>query len=98
MYQGGTLDVGITPFLEGPKGAYAAANSPVYFVKLKAAAHLAWANCGNERTTQSCLANVANARLIADYGIAFFDRYLKGLHEPFLEQINSSLAEYKFKL
>ena len=97
MYQGGTLDVGITPFLEGPKGAFAAANPPVYFVKLKAAAHLAWASCGNERTTQSCLANVPNARLIAQYAIAFFDRYLKGLPEPLLEKKNAALAQYEFR-
>jgi predicted dienelactone hydrolase len=97
MYQGGTLDAGITPFLKGPQGAYAVANSPVYFLELKSAAHLAWTNCGDEHTTESCLANVANARLIAQYGIAFFDQYLKGLPEPLLAEKTSSLAAYEFR-
>jgi predicted dienelactone hydrolase len=97
MYQGGDIDVGITPFLAGPKGAYAAANAPVYFVVLRTAGHLAWTNCGHEQTTESCLANVPDARLIADYGIAFFDRYLKGLPEPLLTQANGSLAAYQFR-
>lgn len=97
MYQGGTLDVGITPFLKGPKGAYAAANPPVYFVELRAAAHLAWTNCGDERTTDSCLAHVTNAHLIAEYGIAFFNRYLKGVQDPVLERKDPQLAEYRFR-
>jgi predicted dienelactone hydrolase len=97
MYQGGTLDAGITPFLKGPQGAYAVANPPVYFLELKSAAHLAWTNCGDERTTEACLANVANARLIAQYGIAFFDHYLKGLPEPLLAEKNSALAAYDFR-
>jgi predicted dienelactone hydrolase len=98
MYQGGTLDVGITPFLKGAKGAYAAANAPVYFVELRNAAHLAWTNCGEESDTESCLARVVNARLIAEYGIAFFNRHLKGLRESILDKENPSLAEYSFRL
>lgn len=97
MYQGGTSDVGITPFLKGPKGAYATANPPAYFVELRKAAHLAWANCGDERSTQSCLARVPNTQLIAQYGIAFSNRYLKGFDEPTLQTQNSLLAEYDFK-
>jgi Platelet-activating factor acetylhydrolase, isoform II len=34
--------LGITPFLEGPNGAFAAANPPVYFAVLPHAARLAW--------------------------------------------------------
>jgi predicted dienelactone hydrolase len=98
MYQGGTLDVGITPFLKGPRGAYAAGNPPAYFVELRSAAHLAWTNCGDERSTETCLERVENARLIAEYGIAFFNRYLKGLDEPILETQNPLLAEYEFRL
>jgi predicted dienelactone hydrolase len=98
MYQGGTLDVGITPFLQGPKGAYKAANPPVYFVDLRGAGHLAWTNCGSEHTTESCLAHVTDARLIAQYGIAFFNRHLKGLPEPVLDRKDPALAEYNFEL
>jgi predicted dienelactone hydrolase len=96
MYQGGTLDVGITPFLMGPRGAYAAANAPAYFVELRQAGHLAWANCGDEHTTEACLDRVTNARLIAQYGIAFFNRHLKGAAEPMLDKRNQQLAEYLF--
>jgi predicted dienelactone hydrolase len=98
MYQGGTLDVGITPFLKGQKGAFAVANPPVYFVELRSAGHLAWTNCGSERTTESCLAQVTNARLIAEYGINFFNRYLKGVQERSLEKKDPLLAEYNFRL
>lgn len=97
MYQGGTLDVGITPFLTGPHGAYNEANAPIYFVELKHAGHFAWVNCERERTTEACLANVANARLIAQYSVAFFDRYLKGADEPLLQRKNPALAEFLFR-
>lgn len=97
MYQGGTLDIGITPFLIGPKGAYREANPPVYFMELKGAAHLAWANCGTYRTTESCLANRAEPRLINEYGIAFLNHYLKGSPEPLLQTRNPALARYEFR-
>jgi predicted dienelactone hydrolase len=98
MYQGGTLDVGITPFLKGANGAYQEANPPAFFVELKRAGHLAWANCGNAHTTASCLATQSNARHIDDYGIGFFDSYLKGRHVPILSAVNAELADYRFKL
>lgn len=98
MYQGGTLDVGITPFLQGNKGAFANANPPVYFAVLQHASHFAWVDCRDNRTTATCLANVTNARLIADYAIAFFNHYLKHIPEPILEKPNPALAEYKFRL
>jgi predicted dienelactone hydrolase len=97
MYQGGTLDVGITPFLKGPKGAYAMTNPPAYYVELPAATHFAWVDCGKERTTASCLALVTDAHLIAEYGIAFFNRHLKGMLEPSLDERNPQLAEYRSK-
>ncbi|MGA2397330.1 MAG: hypothetical protein ABSG30_04595 [Steroidobacteraceae bacterium] len=97
MYQGGTLDAGITPFLEGAKGAYASANAPAYLVVLRRAGHFAWVNCAREHTTQSCLEHVDNARLAAEYGIAFFDRHLKGLQKPLLAGQNPALAQYIVK-
>jgi predicted dienelactone hydrolase len=98
MYQGGTLDIGITPFLSGPLGAYRAANPPAYFVELKHAGHLAWASCGSARTTAACLSDHISLRLIDDYGIAFFNRYLKGTPQPILERENSALAKFDFNL
>jgi predicted dienelactone hydrolase len=98
MYEGGTLDIGITPFLTGPKGAYARASLPVYFLELKNAAHFAWVNCGKQYTTASCLENTVNARLIDEYGVAFFDRYLRDIPEPILSKKDPPLAEYEFRV
>jgi predicted dienelactone hydrolase len=98
MYQGGTLDVGITPFLTGPKGGYTESNPPAYFMELRRAAHLAWANCGNAHSTASCLENRVSNRLINQYGIAFFNRYLKNMPEPVLDVKNPALADYQFKV
>jgi predicted dienelactone hydrolase len=97
MYQGGVLDIGITPFLQGKKGAYAAANSPAYFLVLRHAEHFAWVECGKEHTTQGCYDEVTNMRLITDYGVAFFNRYLKGMDEPVLAEQNDELKSYEFK-
>ena len=56
--------------------------------------HFAWLNCGHEHTTRSCLEHVANARLVAAYGIAFFDRYLKQQPAPLLDHPNAETAEF----
>jgi predicted dienelactone hydrolase len=98
MYQGGTLDVGITPFLKGENGAYQEANPPAFFVELKRAGHLAWANCGTAHTTASCLATQSNTRSIDDYAIGFFDAYLKHRDVPILSQMNAELADFRFKI
>ena len=98
MYQGGTLDIGITPFLQGGNGAFHNANPPAFFVELKRAGHLAWVNCGDAHTTASCLATKTNPRLIDQYGIAFFNAYLKHRPAPILSEKNPELADFQFKL
>jgi predicted dienelactone hydrolase len=98
MYQGGTLDIGITPFLTGARGAYANANPPAYLVVLKGAAHFAWVNCGSAHTTADCLETRPTMRLIDDYGIAFFDHYLKDQPAPLLTRKDAALADYQFRL
>jgi predicted dienelactone hydrolase len=98
MYQGGTVDIGITPFLKGANGAYRQANPPVFFVELRNAGHFAWTNCGNALTTAACLTTKVNARLINEYGIAFFDSYLKNKTEPILTEDNPELSNYLFRL
>jgi predicted dienelactone hydrolase len=98
MYQGGTLDLGITPFLTGANGAYRKANPPAFFLVLRDADHFAWVNCGNARTTASCLATRETFRLIDDYSIAFFDSYLKHRRAPQLTRKRPELAEFTFKL
>jgi pimeloyl-ACP methyl ester carboxylesterase len=42
MYQGGTLDFGITPALHKAMGAYDLSPMPKYYVELKGAGHFAW--------------------------------------------------------
>jgi predicted dienelactone hydrolase len=67
MYQGGTLDVGISPSVRRPGGAYDLTSAPKYYVELAGAGHFAWTNL-----------NKSYQPLINDYAVAFFDRYLKG--------------------
>ena len=71
MYQGGTLDMGITPFVRRPGGAYDLTSSPKYFVELAGAGHFAWTNL-----------NKSHQSLVDNYAVAFFDRYLKGIKHP----------------
>jgi len=66
MYQGGTRDVGITPFVKKSDGAYDQTPLPKYFVEFDGAGHLAWTDL---RDTYH--------RAIIDYSRAFLDRYLK---------------------
>lgn len=71
MYQGGTLDLGITPFVSRPNGAYDLSSSPKYYVEFQGAAHFAWTSLN--KTFQSQI----NA-----YSLAFFDLYLKPQSTP----------------
>jgi predicted dienelactone hydrolase len=67
MYQGGTLDVGITPFVRKPGGAYDATPSPKYFVDFSRAGHLAWTDLRS-----------GSHAAINEYAIAFLDHYVLG--------------------
>jgi predicted dienelactone hydrolase len=71
MYQGGTLDLGITPFVRRTNGAYDLSTAPKYYVEFQGAGHLAWTNL-----------NPKYQALIDTYSVAFFDRYLKGIANP----------------
>jgi predicted dienelactone hydrolase len=67
MYQGGTLDIGITPSLRREGGAYEQTTTPKYYVELARASHFAWTNLN------------ANAhQRILDYALPFLDRYVRG--------------------
>ncbi|PWT98552.1 MAG: hypothetical protein C5B51_29080 [Terriglobia bacterium] len=97
MYQGGTRDFGITPVVKKTGGAYDATHSPKFFVELEGEGHLAWSNkiCREYGSVPACIAESATARAINEYGIAFFDRYLKGKNQPVLERSNTELSEYR---
>src|SRR6266849_2042229 len=66
MYQGGTRDYGITPFVNKGEGAYDQTPAPKYFVDFDDAGHFAWTN----------LRGTYHAAIV-DYSVAFLDRYLK---------------------
>jgi predicted dienelactone hydrolase len=67
MYQGGTLDVAVTPFVRRPRGAYDTTSAPKYYIEFKGAGHFAWTDF-----------NAKFQASIARYSVAFFDCYLKG--------------------
>jgi predicted dienelactone hydrolase len=71
MFQGGTLDFGISPTVRHPGGAYDRSSSPKYYVEFQGAGHLAWTDL-----------NPRFHSVINRYSIAFFDRYLKGDASP----------------
>lgn len=97
MYQGGTRDLGITPVVKKAGGAYDATNPPKFFVELEGEGHLAWSNwsCRGYGSVSACIAGSAAVRTINEYGIAFFDRFLKGKNEPILDRSHPELAEYR---
>jgi dienelactone hydrolase len=86
MYQGGTLDFGVTPSLRKPAGVYDASPSPKYLVDFDRAGHLAWTD----------LRNTAHGEINA-YAIAFLDHYVLGtLATSTLTQALSRVAEFRF--
>jgi len=96
MYQGAQFDIGETPWLQGPNGAYAQSNPPKYFAELRAASHFIWSNvaCSKTGTVQACLA-LANPSLIDAYAIAFLDAYLKGRFSPLLSGGGVGLLDWE---
>jgi predicted dienelactone hydrolase len=69
MYQGGTDDRGITPFLKKPGGAFDQTPAPVYFVDFDNFTHFSWTGF-NKSKEQQDLTNY--------YSINFLDKYVKG--------------------
>ncbi|MCC6198292.1 MAG: hypothetical protein IT518_27885, partial [Burkholderiales bacterium] len=96
MYQGADLDLFVTPFIEGPQGAYAAAHPPKYFVKLRGGHHFVWTSflCLGAASAAACARQHAEARLIDDYGIAFFEQHLRGRPQPLLRAPAPDLSAY----
>jgi len=71
MYQGGTLDLGISPSVHRLGGCYDRSSSPKYYVEFTGAGHFAWTDL-----------NPRFQSLISSYSVAFFDDYLKGDGSP----------------
>ena len=74
MYQTGTRDYGIGPFVKRDNGAFAQTSTPAYFVEFDGAGHFAW--------TDRPAARDYHANIIA-YSLWFFDRYLGNSGIPF---------------
>ena len=86
MYQTGTLDMGVSPFLVRPGGAYDKTRSPAYLVEFQEAGHLAWTDL-NPKFQAS----------ITDYSLAFLNRYLKGDSGADPSQRKSGVADLRVK-
>jgi len=85
MYQGGTLDVGITPAVERAGGAYAASPPPKYFVTFSGATHFAWTDLG-----------LRDRDSIVAYSVAFLDHAVKGAAAPILYRRGTGVADLRF--
>ena len=82
MYQGGTLDFGITPALRKAMGAYDLSPMPKYYVELKGAGHMAWTD----------LRRTFHDPIVA-YSLAFLNRYVReSAASPLLTQATSAVA------
>jgi predicted dienelactone hydrolase len=68
MYQGGTADDGITPYVTRRGGAYERTPAPKYLVVFRGAAHNAWGDRWNR----------SHDGIVA-YSIAFLDHHVRGL-------------------
>lgn len=69
MYQTGTVDFGVAPFLKGPNGSFAKTSSPAYLVDIKGANHFTWTGLNREKSKED---------LIDHYCISFLDKFVKG--------------------
>jgi len=86
MYQGGTLDFGITPSLRREGGVYDVSPSPKYFVELDRAGHFAWTDL-----------RASAHGTINEYAIAFLDHYVLGAAAtPTLTQALAGVSELRY--
>lgn len=72
MYQCGTRDFGVTPFLKRPGGAYNKTSAPACLVEFDKANHFAWSNLNKDQKQRD---------LITHYSLAFMNKYLAGQAE-----------------
>jgi predicted dienelactone hydrolase len=86
MYQGGTRDIGVTPFVRRSGGCFEKTASPAIFVEFQGAGHFAWTDLQD-----------ASQDLIAEYSIAFVDRYVRGHGGTNPAARRAGLADMKVK-
>ena len=97
MYQGAQFDWGMTPNIEGPKGAYAQSPAPKYYARLRNGTHVEWTNLGclGQPTISACVNAKPNAALINRYVFEFLDRYLKDVPSALLTSEGRGLEAYR---
>jgi dienelactone hydrolase len=88
MYQGGTRDWGITPFVKGPQGAFNQTGSPAYFINFSNFNHLTWSGFNQDPEKQD---------EIDYYCIAFLDKYLLGVDDTRLKKKLPDVTELVMK-
>jgi pimeloyl-ACP methyl ester carboxylesterase len=87
MYQGGTLDIGITPALYRPGGVYEQSSAPKYLVEFRGAGHFAWTDIRN-----------IDHDAIVRYAVAFMNQYVKGgPADRLLTQPDRDVATLRFQ-
>ena len=84
MYQGGTLDSGITPIVSRPGGAYDQTPTAKVFVNFQNADHIAWTELRQDFQPQ-----------IAEYAIAFCNHFAKGRPKDPLGQKLPGVSELR---
>jgi predicted dienelactone hydrolase len=96
MFQGGTFDWGITPLIPP---AYQKLVGPKYYLVLKNENHFGWTNLASLGKSTIDVSSGDNPKLMLDYSIAFFDRYLRGEKEStLLEEKSDKLSSYEFSV
>lgn len=87
MYQGGTADGGVTPYVTRRGGAYDLTPSPKYLVVFRGATHGAW---GDRR-------NRSHDGIVA-YSVAFLDRHVRDMPSPVLTMKRAEVAEMRVEI
>lgn len=96
MLQGGTLDIGVTPFLAP---VYRKLSGPKVLLVLKNETHIGWSNLVSLGKTTTEFVSDGNAELMVKYSIAFFDQHLLAVDRAdLLEKENSRLESYRFEV
>jgi len=86
MYQGGTADIGVTPFIKKAGGAFDQTSGPAYFIEFNKAGHFVWTDLKTDFQKSINL-----------YSLAFFSKYLKGEVSQALTEKLADVHDLRFK-
>jgi predicted dienelactone hydrolase len=86
LYQGGTLDVGISPLLKVKGGVLDKTPAPAYYIEFSRAGHFAWTDL-----------NPAFQPEIIEYCEKFLDKYLKPASDIDLTKQSKSVSYIRYK-